>query len=64
MRSRMLAGSTADSPPVFAATITSTRDLATKQEERVSVTSTGDAIAVVQRWLDAFVAGDDSLTTP
>jgi len=60
----MLAGSTADSPPVFAATITSTLDLATKQEEQVSVTSTDDAIAVVQRWLDAFVAGDDPLTPP
>jgi hypothetical protein len=55
MRVRLLAAQPSDSPPRLAATITTTLDLATRDEEYVTASSVEDVCAIVRRWIEKFV---------
>jgi hypothetical protein len=67
LRIRFLADRSQDHP-LFTATITTTLDLSRRAEETQTVAgSLEEIVAIVRRWIDAFVAGarnDDALTKP
>ena len=57
VRVRLLEDEASDASPLFVATITTTLDLATRQETQTTARSAEEVVAVVRRWIDAFVAG-------
>jgi hypothetical protein len=67
IRARLLDDDASDTSPRFVATITTTLDLATRDETQTTARSVEEIGAVVRRWIDAFLAGstdDESLTSP
>jgi hypothetical protein len=65
IRVRLLDDSAPDGSPLLIATITTTLDLATREETRTTARSVDEIVAVVRRWIDSFVTGsanDESLT--
>jgi hypothetical protein len=67
IRVRLLDGESSDTSPPFVATITTTLDLAMRQEAQTTARSVDEIVAVVRGWIDAFVAGsagDGPLTSP
>jgi hypothetical protein len=55
------------SPPRLLAAITTTLDLATREEAHETAHSVAETLSIVERWLEAFVsagAGDGRVTEP
>jgi hypothetical protein len=55
VRVQLLAGERSESTPRLAATITTTLDLASREEEQTTAGSVEEICAVVRRWIEAFV---------
>jgi hypothetical protein len=64
---RLLEGEREEPEPRFVATITTTLDLAAREEARITASSVEEVLAIVRQWIDAFrrgFAGDEALTKP
>jgi hypothetical protein len=64
---RLVESNPLETAPRFVATITTTLDLAAREEARVTASSVEEVLAIVRRWIDAFrrgSAGDKALTKP
>jgi hypothetical protein len=67
LKIRLLDSEPGEAAPRFIATITTTLDLAAREEARMTATSVEEVLAIVRGWIDAFrrgAAGDDALTKP
>ena len=54
-----------DSAPGLLATLMSTLDLTLRQEQHATATSVAETVAIVERWLEAFLhtgEGDEAVT--